>query len=59
MAPKFEQHLEWNNTPCSSTYTWHYRARVDKDKPLAGQVELNDLGLGHVDLPTSAYYPTR
>ena len=55
----FEQHLEWNGVSCSDIYTWHYRARVDKDKALAEQVELNDLGLGHVTLPTSAYYETR
>lgn len=55
----FKEWLDWNGEKCSDDYEWYYRARVDCDKKLKYQVELNDLGLGHKGLPTSSYYGTR
>ncbi|MCK4983617.1 MAG: hypothetical protein KAS17_11875, partial [Victivallaceae bacterium] len=60
----FTQWVEWNGTKCSNDALWHYRAQVDDDldasnKPDNDDTELNDVGSGHITIPSTAHYSTR
>ncbi len=43
--------------PCSDEALWSYRAQIDADKA-SGKVEVNELKLSHITIPTSPHYST-
>lgn len=60
----FTQWVTQNGTQVSDKVTWHYQARVDDDldaasKPRNKDTELNDVGSGHITIPSAAKYTTR
>lgn len=60
----FKQWVTLNGKRASDEVKWHYQARVDDDldaanKPKNDDTELNDVGTGHITIPSKAHYKVR
>ncbi len=53
--------VEINGTEpqCSADALWSYQARIDMDKPAGSRVELNQLQLSHITIPSDPHYSKR